>query len=74
MLPRHVLNFRAGIAEFLLLLRLKAKARLRIGKGSSVQRAQAAGILERAAHIVAVTCKNWFMASDGKKPPQRTPL
>ncbi len=74
MLPRQILTFRAGIAEFLLLLRLKAKARLRIGQGSSLQRLQAATILERAAHIVAVTCKNWFMASDGKKPPQRTPM
>jgi hypothetical protein len=48
------LNFQASIAEFLLVNRLKARSR----------RDQAAVVLERASHIVFVTCKNWFGDAD----------
>jgi hypothetical protein len=55
----------ASIAEFLLINRLKAR---------SQNRAQAAEMLERAAHIVFVTCKHWFTSGDGQSPGRRTPL
>lgn len=55
------ISLRAGIAELLLITRLKARSH-----GS-----QAADILERAAHIVFVTCKNWFSAGDEKTPQHR---
>ena len=45
-------------AELLLISRLKARSPSN----------QTAGMLERAAHIVFVTCKNWFSDST----PQRT--
>ena len=46
-------------AELLLISRLKARSPC----------SQTSGMLERAAHIVFVTCKNWF--SDA--PPSRAP-
>ena len=59
------ISFHAGIAEFLLLTRLKAR---------SQSKAQAAQMLERAAKVVFVTCKNWFSEADGKLPQRPTPL
>ncbi|MDP3795538.1 MAG: hypothetical protein Q8R06_00095 [Polaromonas sp.] len=47
-------GFQAGIAEFLLVIRLRARRRA----------APSADVLERAARIVFVTCKNWFSAAD----------
>jgi hypothetical protein len=47
-------GFQAGIAEFLLVSRLRARRRA----------APSADVLERAARIVFVTCKNWFAAED----------
>ena len=63
--PGRLMSFNARIAELLLVNRLKARAH---------PRSQASEILERAAHIVFVTCKNWFSSGDGKTPEQRTPL
>lgn len=57
LLPKRRLSFRAGIAGFLLTLRLKA--RRRAGRSSD--------IVERAVHIIFVTCKNWFV--DFNTPP-----
>lgn len=54
-------SFNASIAELLLVNRLKA----RVHPGT-----QATDILERASHIVFVTCKNWF-SSTGEISPQR---
>lgn len=62
--PR-VISLNASIAEFLLVNRLKARSQRRV---------QAAEMLERAAHIVFVTCRNWFSAGDGKSSGGRTPL
>ncbi len=58
-------KLKAGIAELLLVNRLKAR---------STRRTQAREMLERASHIVFVTCKNWFSASDGRTPERRNPL
>ncbi|MCY1163940.1 MULTISPECIES: hypothetical protein [Polaromonas] len=60
------LSLRAGISELLLITRLKARS----------QGSQAAEMLERAANIVFVTCKNWFSARDEKTktPEHRKPL
>ena len=48
-------------AELLLISRLKAR------NPSN----QTTGMLERAAHIVFVTCKNWFSDSAPQKTPHR---
>jgi hypothetical protein len=53
-LPKRGISFRAGIAEFLLILRLKSRRR----------GARASDIPERAARIILVTCKNWFTDFD----------
>jgi hypothetical protein len=63
-LSQKAIGFHARIAEFLLVNRLKARLRRHDGEQ----------IMERAAQIVAVTCKNWFLAPDGKAPERRTPL
>ncbi len=63
-LSQKAIGFHARMAEFLLVNRLKA--RLRRHDGTQ--------IMERAAHIVAVTCDHWFLAPDGKAPERRTPL
>ena len=48
-------------AELLLISRLKARS----------PRNQTSGMLERAAHIVFVTCQNWFSTAAPQKTPQR---
>lgn len=58
-------KIKAGIAELLLVNRLKAR---------STRKTQAKDVMERAAHIVFVTCKNWFTPTDGRSPERRTPL
>ena len=58
-------KLKAGIAELLLVNRLMARG---------TRKAQARDMLERAAHIVFVTCKNWFSAGDRKNSERRTPL
>lgn len=58
-------KIKAGIAELLLVNRLKAR---------SARRTQAKDMMERAAHIVFVTCKNWFTPNEGATPGRRTPL
>ena len=57
-------RFRAGIAEFLLITRLKARSQPKLS----------ADILERASHVVFVTSKNWFVAPDGQAVRRCTPL
>ena len=47
---RRNIGFRAGIAEFLLILRLKARRRAD----------HDSDIPEHATRIILVTCKNWF--------------
>ena len=56
-LPRRSVSFKASLAEFFLVNRLRAR---------SQQSKQAAEILERASHIVFVTCKHWFAEEDQK--------
>ena len=60
---KHGLN--ARLAELLLINRLKARIS---------RRPHAADILERAARVVFVTCKNWFSAPNGRLPQRRNPL
>lgn len=50
------LSLRAGLAELLLITRLKARSHGH----------HAADVLERAAKIVFVTCKNWFSGGGGR--------
>ena len=64
-LARRGISFNASIAEFLLVVRLKARSQRKV---------QAAEILDRASHIVFVTCKDWFSVGDGKSPSGRKPL
>jgi hypothetical protein len=58
------MSFQASIAEFLLVNRLRARKRAQ----------PSADVLERAAHIVFVTCKNWFSAHKEGRPDHRTHL
>ena len=64
LLPRRI-TFTPGIAQLLLINRLKAH---------SLRKMSDADVLERAARIVFVTCKNWFSSPVGKIPSQRKPL
>ena len=53
---------RASLAQLLLVARLRARTRRDLAVDS----------LERAAHVIFVTCKNWFLSSperDGQVPP-----
>lgn len=62
---RRVDRLRAGLAQLLLVVRLRARTR----------RDLAVDLLERAAHVIFVTCKNWFLPSpdrDGQVPPAAT--
>ena len=49
----------AGVSEFLLLFRLRARR----------TPTQAAGVMQRALHMVLVTCDNWF----GRRKPSARP-
>lgn len=53
-IKKNKVSFQASIAELLLVNRLKARS----------QRDQAAGMLELAAQIIFVTCKNWFSSTE----------
>ncbi|MES2188620.1 MAG: hypothetical protein V4454_00745 [Pseudomonadota bacterium] len=64
-LPQSPDKLKAGIAELLLVNRLMAR---------STRKAQATEMLDRASHIVFVTCKNWFSSADARAPERRTPL
>lgn len=58
----RVENQRASLAQLLLLARLRARTRRDLAVDS----------LERAAHVIFVTCKNWFLPSpdrDRQVPP-----
>lgn len=62
---RRVDRLRASLAQLLLVARLRARTR----------RDLAVDLLERAAHVIFVTCKSWFLASpdrDGQVPPAAT--
>lgn len=53
------LNFKASIAEMLLIVRLRARGRSN----------ESREVLERGARVVDVTCKNWFaMEESGDFP------
>jgi len=58
------MSFQASIAEFLLVNRLRARKRAE----------PSADVLERAAHIVFVTCQNWFAARKEGRSDHRTHL
>ena len=58
------LGFQAGLAEFVLLSRLKARN----------QRDERAEIMACAERIVFVTCKNWFAEPDRDAVQRVTPL
>jgi hypothetical protein len=58
------MTFQASIAEFLLVNRLRARKRAE----------PSADVLERAARIVFVTCKNWFGTPPRGGPDHRSHL
>jgi hypothetical protein len=58
------MSFQASVAEFLLVNRLRARKRA----------VPSADVLERAAHIVFVTCKNWFAPRKEGRSDHRTHL
>lgn len=62
--PKRPLGFQASIAEFLLINRLRARR----------PAAPSADVLERAARIVFVTCKNWFAPAENREVSHRTRL
>ena len=64
---RRSITLRAGLAELLLITRLKARSK-------PAESTVATDIMERATHIVFVTCKNWFTQADGNTPQHRNPL
>jgi hypothetical protein len=67
---RMSLKLQAGMTEFLLLTRLRAR-------NQKTQPAQSADVLQRGAHVVDVTCQNWFAnpnAKRGASPSYRTRL
>lgn len=64
---RRSITLKAGLAELLLITRLKARSK-------PIGSVKATDILERATHVVFVTCKNWFTEADGKTPGHRNPL
>jgi hypothetical protein len=61
--PRPV-GFPSSVAEFLLVFRLRARARCRS--------ALAADMLERAVRVVFVTCQHWFCAKDASEVSRRS--
>jgi hypothetical protein len=58
---RMSLKLQAGMAEFLLISHLRAR------KQSTRSPDQSEDVLQRGAHIVDVTCKNWFPAMGTKR-------
>ena len=66
-LSRQTLTLRAGIAELLLVTRLKARTKP-AGSQSNAE------VLERATEIVYVTCKSWFTDAEKEFPQNRKPL
>jgi hypothetical protein len=69
---RMSLKLQAGMAEFLLVTRLRARnQKARPALSADVD------VLERGAHVVDVTCRHWFAAPGGKRaasPGHRTRL
>lgn len=54
--PARAVGFPASIAEFLLVLRLRARR--------PAPAPRSGDMLERAVRVMLVTCQNWFGASD----------
>jgi hypothetical protein len=61
---KSALGFQARIAEFLLIHRLRARRKS----------APSADVLQRAEHIVFITCQNWFAPPEQRKPRRHTQL
>ena len=61
--PQRAVGFPSRIAEFLLVLRLRARRRSTLS----------ADILERAVRVVLVTCKHWFAGAEAPQPRKRDP-
>lgn len=61
--PQRPVGFPASITEFLLVFRLRIRRRS----------ALSTEMLERALHVVLVTCKNWFSGSGPHKPHSHKP-
>lgn len=61
---RALMRLQAGVAELLLLCRLRARRRA----------VQSADVLERAARIVWVTCQHWFVLEPQAHRQPRTRL
>ena len=57
--PVRDIGFKASLAEFLLINRLRARIRPK-----AAQPAQSADVLQRGEQIIYVTCKDWFGDGD----------
>jgi hypothetical protein len=57
--PRRDIGFKASLAEFLLINRLRARIRPQVA-----QPVQSPEMLQRAEKIIYVTCKHWFGDGD----------
>lgn len=58
---RRDVGFKASLAEFLLINRLRARIRPK-----AAQPVQSADVLQRAEKIIYVTCKDWFGEGDSR--------
>lgn len=58
---RNDIGFKASLAEFLLINRLRARIRPK-----AAQRLQSANMLQCAEKIIYVTCKDWFGDGDSR--------
>ena len=58
---RRDVSFKASLAEFLLINRLRARIRPK-----AAQPVQSADVLQRAEKIIYVTCKDWFGDGDSR--------
>ena len=61
---KSAIGLQARIAEFLLILRLRARHKSQ----------PSADVLQRAERIVFITCQNWFAPPEQRKPRRHTQL
>ncbi len=59
---RMSIKLRASVAEFLLISHLRARSQ----PARSPDQSQ--DVIQRGAAIIDVTCKNWFVSADTKRP------
>ena len=63
-ITKSAIGLQARIAEFLLILRLRARHKSE----------PSADVLQRAERIVSITCQDWFAPPEQRKPRRHTQL